>query len=501
MGLYDCTILNFIKRNGIVFRDRVAWKFQEKTISHGQFYDFSHRLAAGLIHAGIKKGDRIGVVGKNSLHYIYLFAAAAMVGAVVVPINWRLKPKEIQYILSDASPRFLFSESEFDVLIRSEIEDNESIERHYPLDNASNTSLIFEDLMSSSDGYSFEDLSSNDPYVIIYTAAVDGKPQGAVLTHQNMLLANFQLMYFWQLTDSDIHINLLPFYHIHGLAMCFSIMQAGGQNIIIPKFDAKVAAKHIYEDKVSIFAEFAPMLSGILDEAEKAAYDISSLRIVSGLDSPETIKRLEESTFAKVWISYGQTETTGGSASIGVYSDRPGSAGPCSPLMDVGIMDQRGEILENGKAGEIVVRGPMVFSGYWKQKVNKQIKSVLAWHHTGDIGRIDNDGYLWFGGRKREKNLIKTGGENVYPKEVEDVILAHPSIEEVVVFGVLDEQWGESIKAVCVRKKGTTISKKELINFVSDRIAGFKKPRYVAFVHSIPRDQEGIVDLDRVKNL
>jgi len=275
-------------------------------------------------------------------------------------------------------------------------------------------------------------------------------------------------------------------------------MHAGGVNIILPKFDPDLALKHIEEDKVTIFGEFPPMLTTLLDRAQDNNRDISSLRVVTGLDHPETVKRFEEMTNATFWAMYGQSETSG-FVSFSPYFERPGSAGMPSLMTEMEIVDDSGNVVETGKPGEIVVRGPLVFKGYWNLDKDNEYTFRDGWHHTGDMGRLDADGYLWYVGRKSEKELIKPGGENVYPAEVEKVILEHPVVEEVSVIGVQDQHWGEAIKAVCVLKRGETLKETEMIEFVAARIARYKKPKYVVFVPSLPKTEDGSIDRDKVK--
>ncbi|MFN3534825.1 MAG: AMP-binding enzyme, partial [Desulfatiglandales bacterium] len=183
------------------------------------------------------------------------------------------------------------------------------------------------------------------------------------------------------------------------------------------------------------------------------------------------------------------------------YDERPGSAGRPIPLAKVGIMDEGGRLLGTGEIGEIVMKGPMVFLGYWNLDEENKKTFKFGWHHTGDLGRFDEEGYLWYEGRKADKELIKPGGENVYPAEVERAILEHPDVEKVVVFGVPDPKWKEGIKAVCQLREGSRLTEKELIEFVGQRIARYKKPQYVEFVKEMPQLPDGGIDRQKVKRL
>jgi len=237
-----------------------------------------------------------------------------------------------------------------------------------------------------------------------------------------------------------------------------------------------------------------------LEAAEKSGQDISSLQHVIGLESPDVIEKFQETVGGTFYCMYGQTETSA-IATYGRYSDKPGSAGRTIPLADVRLVDDDDHPVPTGEVGEIAVKGPMVFNEYINLPEDTAHAIRGGWHHTGDLGRFDEEGYLWYEGRKAEKELIKPGGENVYPAEVEKVILEHPAVENTVVFGVPDPKWKEGIKAVCQLKSGETLDARELIKFVGSRIASFKKPQYIDFVSDLPRMDDDSPDRARVKEL
>jgi acyl-CoA synthetase (AMP-forming)/AMP-acid ligase II len=224
------------------------------------------------------------------------------------------------------------------------------------------------------------------------------------------------------------------------------------------------------------------------------------LKAVTGIDTPETIERYQKATNGTFYSMYGQTETSC-LATFGAYSDRPGAAGKMLPLAEVRLVDDYDRPVPAGQVGEITMRGPMVFKGYWNLPEDTAYTLREGWHHTGDLGRFDEEGFLWYAGRKAEKELIKPGGENVYPAEVEKVILQHPAVDRTVVFGVPDPKWKEGIKAVCTLKEGQTLTDKALIDFVGERIARFKKPQYVDFVAELPLMADGSVDRAKAKAL
>jgi len=252
------------------------------------------------------------------------------------------------------------------------------------------------------------------------------------------------------------------------------------------------------QERITTIGEFPPMLDLLLKKMDEKNYDVSSLKNIFGIDHPLNIEKMKKRSKAEFWIGFGQAETTG-MVTLGPYSERPGSAGKEGPLVEVKLVDDNENEVAVGMPGEICVRGPLVFLGYWNREEDNRYTFRHGWHHTGDIGRLDEEGFLWYVQRKGEKELIKPGGENVYPVEVEKVILEHPQVVEVSVIGVRDPEWGEAIKAVCVLRPQSTLSKQELIDFVAARIARYKKPKYVEFASGLPKAADGSIDRQKVK--
>jgi long-chain acyl-CoA synthetase len=245
---------------------------------------------------------------------------------------------------------------------------------------------------------------------------------------------------------------------------------------------------------------FAPILKAILEQQAKEKVDIGSLRTVLGLEAPDTIAQYQQVDGGTFYTMFGQTETSM-LATLGAYNDCPGAAGRPIAMATVELLNDADQPVAKGEIGEIAMRGPMVFKGYWGLDEDNAKTFRNGWHHTGDLGRLDENGHLWYEGRKADKELIKPGGENVYPAEVEQAILKHPAVEAVVVFGVPDPKWKEGIKAVCTLKNGHTLEAKELIEFVGSRIARYKKPQYVEFVDELPKQSDGDVDRGKVKEI
>ena len=454
------------------------------------------RLAAGLHQAGIRTGDRIAVVGKNRLAFFQLYGAAAALGAIVVPINWRLSAGEMAFNINDAAPVMVLADEEFSPTMAAVRDQLSSVGRFVNLTDSGPLDPF--DGLSTADAFGGSDVSADAGLVIIHTAAVAGRPRGALLSHANLLCASLHLNYCFGLSSDDVHLNLLPLFHVGGLFMAVNAFHAGALNVNMSKFDADAAVALIASHKVSVLFDFSPILGAILDAQVKSGADISSLRAVMGLDAPETIQRYQKLTGGTFYSMYGQTETSC-LASMGRFDDRPGSAGKPIPLGIVELVDDDDHPVPAGQVGEITLKGPMVFKGYWNLDADNTRTFRNGRHHTGDLGRFDEDGFLWYAGRKPEKELIKPGGENVYPAEVEKVILEHPAVAQTVVIGVPDPKWKEGIKAVCVLEPGRSLTAEALIEFVGERIARYKKPQYVAFVDALP-EKDGAIDREAVKH-
>ena len=501
MGLYDFTCYDVICRNAETFRETIAWNEVDdgRSVTFAAFRDQVDRLAGGLQDSGISKGDRIGVLGKNSLEYFLVYGAAAALGAIVLPVNWRLSEEEVIFNLNDGEPRVLFVDREYQAMIRGALDRIPSVEHCRNLSGGGGFG-DFNELLARGRGFREVDVFSDDGFVIIHTAAVGGRPRGALLSHNNLVFATMHLMQMMAITTTDVHLNLLPLFHVAGLTMALASFHAGAPTFNMGKFDAARAVELIEAKKISLMFDFSPILASLLEQQEKNGTDMGSLRAVVGLDTPETIESYQALSGGTFYAMYGQTETSC-LATFGRYADRPGSAGKTVSAARVQLLNDNGQAVPTGEVGEIAVKGPMVFKGYWNLPDENAHTFRGGWHHTGDTARFDEDGFLWYVGRKPEKELIKPGGENVYPAEVEQVILEHPAVDETVVFGVPDPKWKEGIKAVCLIKPGEAPAPEDIIAFVGARIARYKKPQYVELVSELPRLDDGSPDRLEIKKL
>jgi long-chain acyl-CoA synthetase len=502
MGLYDFSFYDLIHRNAVAFGNRLCWQDIDdgRQVTFLEYKKQVDRLASGLACAGIQKGDRVGLVGKNSLEFFLIYGAAACLGAIVLPVNWRLSADEVCFNLNDCRPKIVMADAEFQPMLEAKRADLPTVQSIFNLKADCGGAVGFSSLMDAPGRSAPSQVASTDGFVIIHTAAVAGRPRGALLSHGNMMLADVLFAYYFGLTSRDVHLNLLPLFHVGGLFMATSAFHAGAVNLNMSKFDAKTAAELIRDRGVSLFFDFPPILDSILKAAAEGNLALGSLRAVVGLGTPDVIEQYQALTGGSYYAMYGQTETSC-LTSMGRYGDRPGSAGKVVMLADVQLVDDHDGVVATGEVGEITVKGPMVFTGYWGLPEDTATAFRGGWHHTGDLGRFDEEGYLFYAGRKAEKELIKPGGENVYPAEVEKVILQHPAVAQTVVIGVPDPKWKEGIKAVCQLHKGMSVTSTELIRFVGERIASFKKPQYVEFVDEMPLKADGSIDRQAVKSL
>ena len=501
MALRDFTLFDIVERNARLHPNRLAFALDGERVTHAAYLARAERLAAGLARAGVRPGDRVAVLSQNNLEFVDLYGAVARLGAILVPINWRLSAEEIAYVIGDAAPKIIIADGANQPLLQAAHGGLSTVERWYGIGGTSTPFEPYAHLLDGSDqnppGPPHADADAG--LVMIHTAAVGGRPRGALLSHTNLIAASLQLLHSWSLTPDDVNLGVLPLFHVAGLGMLLAAQYAGGATIIMPKFDAGAALAVVQDERVTMLAEFPPILTTLLDAAEIRPAELSSLRIATGLDSPETITRFERlCPQARFWSVFGQSETAG-FVTMGRFRDKPGAAGKPTLLANVAILDDADKPVAAGEVGEIAVRGPMVFKGYWNCDADNAFTFRNGWHHTGDQGAFDAEGYLWYKGRSPAKELIKPGGENVYPAEVEREIAAHPAIGEVVVLGVPDAQWGEAIKAVCTCKPGQTVTAQQIIDFVGARIARYKRPKFVEFVDSMPKTAAGAIDRAKVK--
>lgn len=472
---------DLIEKNAKIYRDLPCLISNLEIVSHESLLTRSLELAKSLLGLGVKPGDRIALLASNNPQVLVLLSAAARCGAILIFLNVRSSKSEIETIMADSDARYIF----VDVSLESSIiglSDEEVT--CYALTGAG------ENLQACpAPGAAFSPqwpiVDAGLPLVGIPTAAVQGRPRIALLSHAALMHQAFQLSAHWSLGVRDRHLCVLPLFHLAGLSLSIAAQLVGSATVLTASFDPITAVKAIEKDNASFFSSFAPILESVLDAADAQGASLSSLRIVTGLEPERVVGRLlRHCPNASFWHGYGQTET-GGIVTLRVTGDHEGSVGRPLAQIRLRIEAQDGTDAGIDEIGEILVRGPGIFSGYWQLPETNAHVAGGGWHHTGDLGHIDADGYLWYEGRTVEKTLIKSGGENIYPAEVEQALLEHPAVMQARVIGVPNEKWGEAVRALCVLRAGSQVSEQELIDFVGTRIARFKRPKEVWFVGSL----------------
>ena len=501
MSAQGMTVYDVIARGAAAHGDAPAFVHGDTTVSFRAFQERVDALAGGLAALGIGRGDRICILAQNDLAYLDLYGACARQGIIAYPINWRLTGDEVARVLERAAPTMMVADASTLGVVGGWPGEKKTVPYWYLLGSSPSAPGFapLATLYRGGAGPAGDEVASNDIFAVISTAAVDVIPRGAALTHANVLAANLTIMAATGLGPADRYLAALPLFHITALGWTLATFHAGGASVLVSRWDADEAVRLIDRHRVSYLSDFPPVLTTLLDAAEKAGSRLSSLHHVSGLDAPQTIQRLHDTTGAKFWTGFGQSETTGFVSIVRVV-DKPGSAGKPVPAAHVKVVDDYDRDVPAGSPGEIVVRGPLVFQGYYDQPDVTAYTFRGGWHHTGDVGRFDAEGYLYYVKRKPEKELIKPGGENVYPAEVETVIMQMPGVTAVCVYGIPDPRWGEAIKAVLEVKDAARHSAQSVGEFVVSKIARFKRPHVVVFTDALPRGADGAVDREAVKS-
>ncbi|PUE44413.1 AMP-binding protein [Limnohabitans sp. 2KL-51] len=489
------TLGELLNLNARLYGEQSAFTDGEVTVTHAQLERKSAGLAVGLHRAGLRSGDRISLLAQNGLPFVEIFYAAARIGVIVSAINWRLSPAEIAKVVGNDLPALLFTSKELSPLL-SDVECHDFVSRPIVIDGSLEGFLCLDDFRGDPGDIQHESVAPDDPVCFIHTAWTDGRPKAAVLTHRNLLCGAEQLGQIWTLNSSDVHICALPLFHITALSLMLATARVGGCSILKARFNPAEALNAIELYGATLLGEFSPMLSELL-KLQNSSKKMTSLRHVCGLDTPDVIKWFHTSCpRATFWAVYGQSEA-GGIVSMMSHALADGSTGYPLPLSKIRIVDEAAFTVPAGEIGEIVISGPTVFVGYWGRPDVSAATLRGGWLHTGDVGKFDPYGRLVYVGRLPNKELIKSGGENVYPEEVEQVLRTHPAIVDVAVFGVADKRWGESVRAVCVIR--SMVDSQGLIEFVGERIASYKRPRSVIFADSLPSKADGTHDRDAIK--
>src|SRR4051794_20001256 len=468
--------------------DRPAVKLDDIVVSYGMFEGAAKRVA-GLLHArGVGPGDRGGMQLPNIPDFPFIYYGALRIGAVVVPMNPLLKDREVAYHLSDSGAKVLFAFSGFAEAARG------------GADAAGAECILvtpgeFGQLLS--DAEPFEDLvdrADDDPAVIIYTSGTTGTPKGATLTHSNVAAGAEVGRDLVDAGPDTVTVATLPLFHVFGMNSVMNVsVRARGLLTLIPRFDPGKALEVIQRDRVTTFAGVPTMYTAMLHHPDRARFDVSTLDLcVSGGSAlpVEVLHGFDEAFGAKVLEGYGLSETTGmASFNLPDRERKPGSIGVPVGGTQMRVVDEQDAEVAQGEPGEIVMRGPFVMRGYWGKPEATEDVMRGGWFHTGDIARVDEDGYFFIVDRK--KDLIIRGGYNVYPREIEEVLYSHPAIREAAVVGMAHESLGEEVAAAVALKDGESATPEELRAFMKERVAAYKYPRAIWIVDELPKGPTG----------
>jgi fatty-acyl-CoA synthase len=486
-------IATWIQRNALIYRDKTALKDERWTLSYRQLNERVSRLAAALQAQGMGPGDRVALLLPNCTEMVEVLFAVARLGAIYVPLNWRLGEEEQAFILNDCTP----SAFVYDAQWRERAQALGERLSFFPLEvGEEKEGSPYEKAIANHDPLTEEPLPTgdDDDLMIIYTSGTTGDPKGVVLTHNNVF---WQTINGWSLgvSPDTVCLVLLPMFHVGGLNGSVTPMLHVGATVLLQRgFDAKTVLSTIEEQGVTGVVGVPTIFRLLADQPEFATTDLSRCQVLlsGGAPLPESLIQLYHKRGLEFRQGYGLTEACPGVTGMGPGEclNKAGSAGRQIPYTEVRIAESNDNPVPPGESGEILVRGPNVMKGYWKRPAETEETLRGGWLHTGDIGRFDEDGFLYLVDRK--KDMLISGGENVYPAEIEKCLAGHPAVQQVTVVGRSDDKWGEIPVAVVVART-PDVEAEQLRAFLLDRLAKYKVPREFHFVESLPLNAAGKV--------
>ncbi len=473
--------------------DRIALVLNEHEWSYRELNEASARLANALLGLRVRKGDRVALLGRNSVEWVVSYFAAAKSGAILVPVSYWYKAQELRHVLADSGASVLLAASDHADVVREAVAELAGRidvvwlgERH--ADGRAYADLI----AAASKGEPEVGLAETDPHVILYTSGTTGAPKGAVLSHRAHVLHAATWAAETRAERDDVYLCTYPLFHTGGTDCgILPPLYVGARVVVLPWPEAGAILDAIERHRVTAFRAVPTIWKRLVAHPGLERRDLRSLRrVIAGSDAmpreliAEIRRRLPHAAYLQ---NYGLTEA--GPVLTYLRPEDPASAygsnGQPHPQAEVRIVDNEERPLPPGAVGEIVARSEHLMSGYWKAPDRTAEALRGGWLHTGDLGYLDDQGYLWVTGRM--KDVIITGSEHVYPGEVEAVLRLHPDVEEVAVIGVPDADWGEAVAAIVVPAPGRSPNADELVAFVRARLADFKRPRYVVFAEDLPR--------------
>jgi acyl-CoA synthetase (AMP-forming)/AMP-acid ligase II len=497
------TLADVIRAQAKSRGDSIAFEFEGRSTSYKSLDSHASRVAHALAASGVKPHERIAWLGKNSDIYFELWLGAMKANVVMAPVNWRLAAPEIAFIVQDCKAAILFVGPEFIELVRG-------IQPQLPdvriVMTTEGGAPEWPDYAGWRDAQSDSDpmlpLTERDVAIQLYTSGTTGKPKGAMLSHSNFLslvrIADLDNPDWNKWTESDVSLVAMPVFHIGGSGWGIFGLYYGAKGVIMREFDPTKVLDFFERFGITKLFMVPAAMQFIVRQPRAREVDFSRLRYILYGASPIPAALLKEciEVFGCGFVQlYGMTETTGTIVVLPPEDHVAGracmrSAGKALPGVELAILDANGDKLSPGEVGEIATRSGSNMVGYWNlPEATARTLDADNWLRTGDAGYIDDDGYLYI--HDRIKDMIISGGENIYPAEVESAICDHPDVAEVAVVGVPDDVWGEAVKAVVVLKPGKSLSAADLIGFARERIAGFKTPKSIDFIAALPRNASG----------
>jgi acyl-CoA synthetase (AMP-forming)/AMP-acid ligase II len=479
--------------------DKALTVFEGETITYGEMAQRAAALANGLADRGVGRGDVVALLSYNCAEMLETVFAANYLGAIAMPINWRLAPPEVQYILEHSGSQALVCDEALVALANDATRSlDTSIVRacvsSSPPDGWNNLA----ELRATSGQIDYVTAQGDDIHRLMYTSGTTGRPKGVMITHANLAWKNIAHVIEFGFTSNDLGLACGPLYHVGALDLTTTSLIAAGATIIIHRvFDAAAVLDELEESKVTTVWLAPAMVNAIMAVPDVEGRDFSSVRVIinGGEKMPIPLIERIQSVFPSAWFAdaYGLTETVSGDTFLDRESivSKLGSVGRPCLYVELDIWDEQGNSLPDDSQGEIVIRGPKVFMGYWRDPDATTAAFVGGWFHTGDIGVRDADGYYYI--VDRLKDMIVSGGENIASSEVERVLYEHDAVLEVAVIGRPDDRWGEVPVAFVVLRPGATSTADELLEHCSTRLARFKAPKAVTFIDALPRNPSGKV--------
>jgi long-chain acyl-CoA synthetase len=465
-----------------------AIRLDDVKLTYADLDATSARLAAVLLARGLEAGGRVGIMLPNVPEFAVAYYGVLRAGGVVVPMNPLLKAPEVKYYLSDSGAKYLFAWHQFST-------EAQEGARAAGADIEVVAPGVFEDLVAVSAAPEVVSRAPSDTAIILYTSGTTGHPKGAELTHANLSQnARITAGSLLQLGPEDVILGCLPFFHAFGQTCCLNAAIATGATVtLLARFDPARALDIIARDQVTVFEGVPTMYAAMLDQFSPAGSETDSLRVCisGGAALPvETLHNFEATFRCVVLEGYGLSETSPVASFNHPNRERkPGSIGTPIDGVEFRLVDDDGRPVEADQTGEIAIRGHNIMKGYWQRPEETAAAFADGWFKTGDVGRVDEDGYYYIVDRKKE--LIIRGGFNVYPREVEEVLYQHPAVREAAVVGLPHDALGEEIGAAVALRSGQEATPRELQDFVKARLAAYKYPRQVWIVEELPKGPTG----------